>query len=77
MVSPAERRPVDDTTRDSDVAQLSALSTTLDDLSTRISRIAGRYQGTSREDVSHGLYEVERSLLTASRRLTKAMRSMR
>lgn len=77
MVSPAERRHVDDSTRSSDVAHLSALSTTLDDLTSRISQIAGRYQGTSREDVSHSLYEVERSLLTASRQLAKAMRMMR
>jgi hypothetical protein len=77
MVPPTERRPVDETTRSSDRAQLSALSTTLDDLSTRITDVAGRYQGTTQEDVSHRLYEVERSLLTASRQLAKVMRTLR
>ena len=62
---------------ESDRAQLSALATTLDDLTRRITDVAGRYQSSPREDVAHGLYEVERSLNTASRHLAKVMRAMR
>jgi hypothetical protein len=62
---------------ESDRAQLSALSSTLDDLNRRITEIAGRYQGSEREDVAQGLYEVERSLAMASRQLAKTMQAMR
>jgi hypothetical protein len=62
---------------DSDHAELSALATTLDDLATRITAVGDRYQGSTRPDVADGLYEVERSLLTATRQLERVMRSMR
>jgi hypothetical protein len=62
---------------DSDRAQLSALGSTLDDLTRRIGEIAGHYRGTPREDVAAGLDEVERSLTSAARLLSKAMRTMR
>jgi len=52
-----------------DAAQLSSLSTALDELTTRIVSLADDYQGSPREDVASDLYEVERSLLAASRRL--------
>lgn len=62
---------------ESDRAQLSALATTLEDLNQRIGEIAARYRGSTRGDVSLGLDEVERSLVTASRQLAKVMRTMR
>jgi hypothetical protein len=62
---------------ESDRAHLSALASTLDDLNRRIGEIAGRYRGSSRDDVSQGLDEVERALETARRQLAKVMRTMR
>ncbi|MGH9287136.1 MAG: hypothetical protein ACRD0V_02360 [Acidimicrobiales bacterium] len=62
---------------DSDRAELSALATTLDDLATRITAVGDRYRGSTRNDVADGLYEVERSLLSAARQLERVMRSMR
>jgi hypothetical protein len=61
---------------ESDRAELSALATTLDDLTTRLTAVADRYQGTDRGDVADGLYEVERSLLGASRKLDRVLRTM-
>ena len=52
-----------------DAAQLSSLSTALEDLTRRITELADRYQGSPREDVAADLYEIERQLLTATRRL--------
>jgi hypothetical protein len=62
---------------ESDRAQLSALATSLDDLSRRIAEIAANNRRPPREDVAIGLDEVERALTTASRRLAKVMRAMR
>jgi hypothetical protein len=62
---------------ESDRAELSALATTLDDLTARLTAAAGRYQGSPRDDVADGLYEVERSLVTASRKLERVLRTMR
>lgn len=71
------KRHVTDTTVESDLAQLSALAGTLEDLTARITEIASRYNGTTREDLSVGLYEVERSLLTALRKLERVRRNRR
>ena len=62
---------------DSDRAELSALASTLDDLTRRITAVGDRYRGSSRADVADGLYETERSLLTAARQLERVVRSMR
>jgi hypothetical protein len=62
---------------ESDRAQLSALASTLEDLTRRVTEIATKYQGSPREDVAHGLFEAERSLRAAQRQLAKVMRSMR
>jgi hypothetical protein len=62
---------------ESDRAQLSALATSLEELSRRVAEIAEHYRTPPREDVGQGLDEVERALVTASRRLAKVMRSMR
>jgi hypothetical protein len=62
---------------ESDRAQLSALASTLDDLTRNVTEIAGRYRTSPRQDVAIGLDEVERSLNTAARHLAKVMRIMR
>ncbi len=62
---------------ESDRAQLSALASTLDDVTRRITDVAGHYQAPPREDIAQGLYEVERALNTAARHLAKVMRAMR
>ena len=54
-----------------DVAQLSSLSTTLDQLVTQVAALAEGYQTSPREDVAADLFEVERSLQTAHRRIQK------
>ncbi|HZA00096.1 MAG TPA: hypothetical protein VE575_15150 [Acidimicrobiales bacterium] len=61
---------------DSDLAELSALAATLDDLTRRITGIGDRYHGSPRTDVAEGIYEVERSLLTAARQLERVLRSL-
>jgi hypothetical protein len=62
---------------DSDRSELSALASTLDDLANRVTAVADRYRTSTRPDVAEGLYEVERSLITASRQLERVVRSMR
>lgn len=52
-----------------DAAQLSSLSTALDELTQRIVTLADGYQASPREDVAADLYEVERNLQAAARRL--------
>jgi hypothetical protein len=54
---------------DLDHAQLSALSTSLAELSERVTALADQYQGSPREDVAADLYDVERHLQAAGRRL--------
>lgn len=62
---------------DSDRSELSALASSLDDLAVRVTAVADRYRGAPRTDIAEGLYEVERSLSTASRQLARVVRSMR
>jgi len=52
-----------------DAAQLSSLSSALADLTERITALADGYQSSPREDVAADLYEVERHLQAADRRL--------
>ena len=52
-----------------DAAQLSSLATALGDLTDRITTLADGFQGSPREDVAADLYEVERSLQAANRRM--------
>lgn len=52
-----------------DAAHLSSLSSALDDLTGRITTLADGYQTSPREDVAADLYEVERHLQAANRRL--------
>jgi hypothetical protein len=62
---------------ETDRAELSALATALDDLTARLTATADRFHGTPRTDLADGLYEVERSLVTASRKLDRVLRTMR
>ena len=57
-----------------DVAQLSSLSTSLGTLAERVTMLADGLQGSPREDVAADLYEVERSLQEAHRRLQDLVR---
>jgi Mg2+ and Co2+ transporter CorA len=52
-----------------DVAQLSSLSSALEDLTQRITALADGFQASPREDVAADLYDVERHLQSAHRRL--------
>jgi hypothetical protein len=51
--------------------QLSSASTVLQELTARISTLADEAADARREDLANALYEVERSLRTAQRRLAK------
>ena len=53
-------------------AQLSSLETAIRELSERITLAADELVGTKEEDVALDLYEVERSLKTAQRRIARA-----
>ncbi len=59
-----------------DGAELSSLSSVMRDLGERVSEVARRYEGTDREDIAFELYEVERSLRGATRRLDRLTRSL-
>jgi hypothetical protein len=53
-------------------AELSSAATTLDDLSDRVERMADRLQAERHETLAADLYEVERALRMAQRRLARA-----
>jgi hypothetical protein len=53
--------------------ELSSVRTALTDLTERIAGMAESLSGTERDDVAIALYEVERSLGAASRRLEQVM----
>jgi hypothetical protein len=61
---------------ESDRAELAALATSLDEISVRITAAAERFTSSPRDDVAQGLYEVERSLVGAARRLERVLRSL-
>ena len=58
-------------------AQLSSVSTALSEMTKRVTDIADSLSGTDRDDVASVLYEVERSLANATRRLEKAVDALR
>lgn len=62
---------------DADRSELSALASSLEDITNRITAVADRYRDTTRGDVADGLDEVERALASASRQLDRALRGMR
>jgi hypothetical protein len=60
-----------------DAAQLSSIESALTELTERVVAIADRHAGTaSNEAVASSLYDVERNLLAASRRLETALRDL-
>ena len=61
----------------SDLAELSSISTTLDDILRRMDEISRRYEGTPREDFAVRLRDVERALGSSVRRLEALLRAPR
>jgi hypothetical protein len=59
-----------------DRAVLSSVTTVLADLTERVTTMAEGYVGTPREDVASDLFEVERALRTAARRLERLLGAM-
>jgi hypothetical protein len=59
----------------SDQAELSTVATQIEELVGRIADVAERHRGTEHDDVSIRLFEVERSLISASRSLQSAQRA--
>jgi hypothetical protein len=55
-------------------SQLASLATALDELTTRITGLAERYGGSNDDQVSTELFEIERSLQQAVRRLDRLVR---
>jgi hypothetical protein len=54
-------------------AELSSVATALDEMAKRIADIAAALTGDEQEALSADLFEVERALGTASRRLNRAI----
>ncbi|MEA3018841.1 MAG: hypothetical protein QOI47_365 [Actinomycetota bacterium] len=57
--------------------ELSSINTALSTLTDRITGMAESLAGTQRDDLAAALYEVERSLRNAQRRLDKVVDSFR
>lgn len=57
-------------------AELSSISTALDGLTKRIAENAEAFSGTERDDLAGALFEVERGLQAAQRRLEKIVRAL-
>ena len=53
--------------------ELSSISTALEGLTKRIASTAEQFSGTERDDLAGTLFEVERSLAAAQRRLDKVV----
>lgn len=60
-----------------DAADLSSLASSLDDLTRRVTAQAEAAQGGARTEVAAELFEVERALRNALRRLDKLVRAER
>ena len=58
-------------------AELSSIETAVGELGQRVSQAADELMGTPHEDVGVELYEVERSLRMARRRLSQATDALR
>ncbi|MCB0991728.1 MAG: hypothetical protein R2770_21300 [Acidimicrobiales bacterium] len=58
-------------------AELGSISTLLDELRNRVTVAADSMVDTDKEDIAAELYEVDRALRMAIRRLDKASRSLR
>lgn len=57
--------------------QLSSVSTALEELTDRVSALAETLSGSDRDDVAASLFEIERSLRTAGRRLDQLVSDLR
>jgi hypothetical protein len=55
-------------------AELSSVATALDDLTSRVAVIADRLNGTEQDQVAAELFEVERSMRAAQRRLARVLK---
>jgi hypothetical protein len=62
---------------DSERAQLSSASTTLEELVARVAAVGERMHAAGEEGFAHELFEVERALRAASRRLNGVTGRMR
>lgn len=60
----------------SDLAEISSLTTALAEMKDRVTSIADRYHHAERDDIAGELYEVERSIRMAERRLESARRAL-
>ena len=58
-------------------AELSSLATALDELARRITSIAEDYAGARRDDLATELYQVERALAGARRKLARVVSAER
>lgn len=56
-------------------AELSSVTTALEELTRRVSAMADGYASARREDLAGELYAVERQLLNSTRRLNKVIAS--
>jgi hypothetical protein len=62
--------------RSNDHAQLSTLATSLAELTRRFTTMADDRAGGPSSDLAHELYEIERALQQAARRLDRLMRDL-
>lgn len=60
-----------------DLADLSSVASVTTELKDRVAVIAERYQAIERMDIAGDLFEVERAMRTAERRLSRVMRALR
>lgn len=60
----------------SHAAELSSITTVLTDLQARVVDVADQWREIERDDVAGDLYEVERSLRSAQRRIRRATKQM-
>jgi len=70
MLAPVTSAEPDPT---SDAAELSSIATVLSDLQGRVVEVADRWRMIERDDVAGDLYDVERSLRNAQRRIRRAV----
>lgn len=61
---------------DADHAELSSVTTILDDLGGRLERLASSFQARHQDALAADLYEVERALRMAERRLAQVVRRL-
>jgi len=60
-----------------DLAELSSVASVTTEMKARVTDVAERYQAVERMDIAGDLFEVERAMRTAERRLARVMRALR